>query len=402
MATITAATADHVGSRLVAPGFETVVARFERLFPAGRPGGGALAVRWKGQPVLDIWAGTRDRAGQRAWEADTSAMSFSTSKGVTSAVVHRMVDRHELDLDRPVAAYWPAFAAHGKGHVTLRQVLTHQAGLHNVRDLVDDANDLLVDEEMEARLAAAVPEPLPGTGPGYHGMTFGWLLSGVVRAVTGQDMASAWRRELGDELGLDGLRLGIDAPDRADVAELLAAGFDVMGLLGRVAGVTKWSRRAADALVVPGFNDLLVHPDQAILGAQMPAVTGVFTARALATLYSGLGSGEVDGHRVLSEPAANRLRIVQVTGRDYVMGIPMRWRLGYHQAFMRSRFAPRQAFGHYGFGGSGGWVDPVSDLAMGFVTNRLGTTVTPVADPRLFGLSGQVVAAARQAPAPPS
>lgn len=388
-----------VRTQIVASGFEDVAQRFAVHFDKPGNGGGALAARWKGEVVLDIWAGTRDTAGAQPWRADTSSMSFSTSKGVTAAVVHRMVDRHELDLDRPVAAYWPEFAAHGKGHVTIRQALNHEAGIHNVQDMVDDAHDLFDDEGMEARVAAAKPDPLPGTGPGYHAMTFGWILSGLLRSVTGLDMAKLWQTELCDVIGDDGLRIGIPPEEREDVAQLISSGVDPLYLLQRFRRLSPWSNKAAKALVVPGFPDLMAAPDKLILGAQMPAVTGVFTARALATLYSGLGGQEVNGQLLLSEPAADRLRIVSSRRRDYVLGIPMHWRLGYHRALMRGR-APRHAFGHYGFGGSGAWVDPVDDLSVAFVTSRLGNATTPIGDARFMGLSRRVVDAARVAPLP--
>lgn len=392
-------TAPNSQTQIVGSGFEEVASRFARHFDDPDHGGGALAVYWEGEPVLDIWAGTRDRAGRLPWSADTGSMSFSTSKGATSAVVHRLVDRHVLDLARPVAAYWPDFAANGKGHITLRQVLTHQAGLHNVRALVDNARDLLDDEAMEARIAAATPKPLPGSGPGYHAMTFGWIISGMLRAVTGLDMATLWRRELAEVIGDDGLRIGLPRDDWDEVAQLIATGVDPMDLLERVSGWTPWTRKAAQALLVDGFHDLVVDPGNEVLGAQMPAVTGVFTARSLAALYTGLGGHEINGQRLLSEPAADRLRIVQSRRRDYVLGIPMYWRLGYHQAFMAGR-SPRKAFGHYGFGGSGAWVNPVDNLAVGFVTNRLGTASTPIADPRFFRMSKWVVDAAKRAPRP--
>ncbi len=385
----------------VAPGFARVAERFERTFAAPDAGGGALAVRWRGVPVVDTWTGTRDRAHLRPWLADTGSVSFSTSKGVTAAVVHRFLDRHELQLDRPLAAWWPAFAANGKGHVTVRDVLTHQAGLHNVRDLIDGPLDLLDDEGMEARLAATTPDPLPGNGPGYHAMTFGWILSGLLRAVTGRGMHELWQEELAQPLGLTGLRIGVPPPDRAHVAELLETSWDFPRMLNGLPGLTSWARRASEAMGVEGLNDLFMDPELQVLGAQMPAVNGVFTARDLATLYAALGGREVNGVRLLSEAASDRLRIVQETKRDYVMGIPMHWRLGYHRAFMAGR-RPRHAFGHYGFGGSGAWVDPVGDLAVAFVTNRLGTATTPLGDVRFFRLSTEVVKAVRSAPPPES
>lgn len=391
--------ADPPAVPLVAPGFEGVAARFAAHFQGPNDGGGALAVRWRGVPVVDTWAGTRDRAGKRPWLAETGAPSFSTSKGVTAAVVHRFLDRHELQLDRPVAAWWPEFGARGKGGITVRDVLTHQAGLHDVRRLVDSVEDLLHDQEMEARLAAAAPDPLPGNGPGYHAMTFGWIVSGLMRAATGQSMADLWDVELAQPLGLTGLRIGIPLDDRPHVAELLETPWDFAAMLDRLPGITPWARHAREAMGVRGLDELFREPDARALGAQMPAVNGVFTARDLATLYAGLGGREVDGARVLSEAAADRLRIVQEKGRDYVLGIPMHWRLGYHRAFMAGR-RPRQAFGHYGFGGSGAWVDPVGDLSVAFVTNRLGSATTPLGDARLFRLSTQVVRATRSAPRP--
>ncbi len=383
----------------VAPGFEGVARQFEGLFTRPSDGGGALAVRWRGIPVVDVWAGTRDRAHRRPWLPDTGSVSFSTSKGITAAVIHRLLDRHVLQLDRPVAAWWPEFGAHGKGAITIRDVLTHDAGLHNVRDLIDDVSDLLDDQEMEARIAAAAPEPLPGNGPGYHAMTFGWILSGLVRAATGSDMRQLWLEELARPLGLTGIRIGILGDDRPHVAELLETGWDFPSMLDALPGVLPWARRASEAMGIHGLNELFLEPDLRILGAQMPAVNGVFTARDLATVYTGLGGHEVDGVRLLSDAAADRLRIVQTSRRDYVMGIRMHWRLGFHRAFMAGR-RPRHAFGHYGFGGSGAWVDPVADLAVAFVTNRLGTATTPLGDVRFFRLSSSVVRAARSAPPP--
>ena len=131
-----------------------------------------------------------------------------------------------------------------------------------------------------------------------------------------------------------------------------------------------------------------------MLFAQMPAVNGVFTARALATMYGALANGgTVDGTELLSRRTVHEAGRVVTRDRDYILGLRMRWRLGYHQAFTGLR-SPRRAFGHFGFGGSGGWADPSSGISVGFVTNRLGTATTPMADARLIRLGSLITSAA--------
>jgi CubicO group peptidase (beta-lactamase class C family) len=144
------------------------------------------------------------------------------------------------------------------------------------------------------------------------------------------------------------------------------------------------TRYLAEALLIDGFERLIFQdPDRRILDTEMPAANGVFTARSLARMYAALATdGSVDGVRILSPETLHEAGRVQNRGRDYVLGLPMRWRLGYHQAFTVGRPAWK-AFGHFGYGGSGAWADPESGLSLAFVTNRLGSVTTPVGDVRL-------------------
>src|SRR3954471_306509 len=141
------------GGGHTAPGFGPVERAFDRLGGRHR-GGGALAVRLRGETVVDLWTGYADRHGTRPWTPDTLAISFSTTKGVASTVIPRLADRGELDYDEPVAKYWPEFAVGGKEDVTVRHLLTHRAGLHSVRAVADEAEDLLDHVGLEHRLAA--------------------------------------------------------------------------------------------------------------------------------------------------------------------------------------------------------------------------------------------------------
>src|SRR6516164_379736 len=187
------------------PHFDCVVRSFSTMFPGRRVGGGALAVYVDGQPVVDVWKGWADRGGHLPWSADTDPMVFSASKGMTATVIHRLADRGLIDYEAPVAEHWPEFAANGKGALTVREVMRHTAGLSGLRGATKE--DLLDHVVMEERLAAAAPGRLLGKSA-YHALTFGWLMSGLARAVTGKDMRVLFREELAEPLNSDGFHLG--------------------------------------------------------------------------------------------------------------------------------------------------------------------------------------------------
>jgi CubicO group peptidase (beta-lactamase class C family) len=371
--------------------FGPVAELFAKLVP---PGGGALVVRQGGRTVLDLCTGWADRAQTRPWSPETLALSFSTTKGVASTVVHRLAERGELAYDEPVATYWPEFAVGGKGRVTVRDLLTHRAGLWSVRAVARRPEDLLDHLAMEERLAArAVRAPTERSA--YHAITYGWLIAGLVRRVTGgRGLAELVRTEVAEPLGADGLHIGVKETSREFVAEFVGSGLRHLGgasryitpVLTRLAP----TRAAHDALVAAGFHELFEGSEPSIWNTEMPAVNGALSADSLARLYGALANGGADGGaRLLKEETVRNLGRVQVRSGDLVLGLRMRWRLGYHHAFSTGRQTPR-AFGHYGFGGSGGWADPDLGLSLGFVTNRIGSLTTPMADLTLFRLSRAV------------
>src|ERR1700760_4853142 len=187
------------------PRFASVIRIFAGLFPGRRFGGGTLSVYIEGKPVVDVWLGWSDRAGEVPWTADTGAMVFSATKGVSSTVIHRLADRGLLSYDDPVAEYWPEFAANGKSDITVRDVLRHRSGLSHLRGVTK--TELMDHLLMEERLAAAPVDPLRGV-QAYHALTYGWLLSGLARAVTGKGMRELIRREVAQPLNTDGIHLG--------------------------------------------------------------------------------------------------------------------------------------------------------------------------------------------------
>jgi len=384
-----------------APGFEPVRRAFARIVGRG-PGGGAFTVQVRGETVVNLWTGIADRAGARPWTPDTLAISFSTTKGVASTVIHRLADRGVLDYDEPVASYWPEFGAGGKGRVTVRDLLTHRAGLHSIRAVARRVEDLLDHVAMEDKLAArAVSAPTPRSA--YHAITYGWLLAGLARRITGYGLADLARIEITEPLGITGLHIGVPDEARELVAEPVGA---ALRQLVSTADMTaplwsRWraSRTTMEALHVPGFHCLFEGAEPPIWRTEMPAVNGVISARALADMYAPLANGGRAGElKFLRPETMDTLGRVQLRTRDAVLGVRMRWRLGYHHAFATGRGAPL-AFGHYGYGGSGGWADPVTGLSVGFVTNRIGSLTTPLGDLNLFRLN-RVVRQCHAAPAP--
>jgi CubicO group peptidase (beta-lactamase class C family) len=350
------------------PNFSCAVRGFASTFPGRRFGGGALAVYLDGQPVVDVWTGWSDRRGQLPWKADTAPMIFSASKGMASTVIHRLADRGLIDYDAPVAEYWPEFGANGKSALTVREVMRHRAGLSGLRGATKE--DLLDHLVMEERLAAAAPGRLLGK-PAYHALTYGWLMSGLARAVTGKGMRALIRDELAQPLGTDGLHLGrppAEAPTR--VAEIITP----QNMPGNPAlnyAVVKLGTQLSGGFRSMYFDGLIaaVRGEIPLLDAEMPAANGVATARALARMYGAIANGgEIDGSQFLSRELVAGLTGRRSLKRDRNILVPLSFHLGYHSVPFGNLMP---GFGHVGMGGSFGWADPSTGVAFAFVHNRL-------------------------------
>lgn len=391
------ATSPPVAAPFTDPRFRPLVESFRQLFQRRKDGGGAIAVYQHGMPLVDVWAGYADVETGRPWEADTTAMSFSTSKGVASSLVHRLVQRGVLDVDEPIATWWPEFAAQGKGDILLRDLLTHTAGMHRIRGVAETPGDLLRHERIAERLAARAPEPERGV-PAYHAMTYGYLVAAIVERATGRRWTEVLAEEVAAPLGLQGLHIGTPP----DAHERIAPFFQSLGPLGiDVAKVGHYVKRLprmrpfVDALLPHGFDSFLNSP--AMWEAVIPAANGVFDARSLAKLYATMANGgEVDGVRFWEPAVLEEMGKVRNRERDRVLGFTMRWRLGFHGAFVASGPQPKMGFGHFGLGGSGAWADPETGMSIAFVTNRLGTATTPIADVRLAKLGAVALRCARE------
>ncbi len=384
---------DHMEG-FVHPDFAPVAEKLHQLMSKrSTVGGAAVAVYHHGELVVDVWDGDRDATGNR-WERDTMATSFSTTKGVVATVAHRLVDRGELSYDEPVASYWPEFGGPGKDHITVRHLLSHQAAMHPIRPLVPSAEIMLHWDEMVAILAAAGPAWRPGVRPGYHALTYGWLVGEVIRRVSGLTVNDAVQRELVAPLGLDSMFVGLPPDERQRAADLLFDEKAERRLDRMIAVFERFDRFApfVDAMVVDDLVDLF--GTHRVHDGEIPAANGVFSARDLARMYAALATPECfDDPPLVSAATMRDATAIQTDARDVVIGFPMRWRLGYHLAATTAGILPN-GFGHFGFGGSGAWGDPDTGLAVAMVLNQVAGT--PFGDTRLLRIGGAAVRASRR------
>ncbi|MEV3932312.1 MULTISPECIES: serine hydrolase domain-containing protein [unclassified Streptomyces] len=364
--------------------FGAVREAFEANFAERDELGAAVTVLLDGDPVVDLWGGWADGDRTRPWERDTVVNVWSTTKGPTALCAHILIDRGLLDLDAPVAHYWPEFAAAGKESVRVRHLLSHRSGVAGLRDPHTLAE--LYDWELTtARLAATEPWWEPGTRSGYHAISYGFLVGEVVRRITGLLPGEFLRQEVTGPLSID-FTVGLPEKDAGRVAELVqpkAVAREQATLFAAMEPL------AIASLLNPGTG-IAAANTPGWRAAEIPAANGHGTARAVASLYGILaGRGTLDGRRILSEEAAERVREGQGSCRDLVLGAGFAHEtelgLGLWLSGPNGSYGPNpRAVGHDGAGGSCGLADPESGIALGYVMNRMGPNIAD--DPRKMAL----------------
>ncbi|RSN01499.1 esterase [Streptomyces sp. WAC 01325] len=374
----------------VAEGFEPVRDAFVRNFETLGERGAALAVYRDGRRVVDLWGGTKDVDGTEPWQRGTAQVVRSATKGVAAAVLLALWQRGQLDLDAPVAEYWPEFKARGKERVLVRHVLNHRAGLP-VLDRPLTPQESLDPLRGPEAVAAQAPEWEPGTEHGYHALTYGWMLDGIVRRVTGKGTGEWIADEIAGPLGAElwlGLPAGEEAAGRAGRVGRVEAPEPASGavLKARPKRSVTDAYQDPDSLTRRAFAAITPFPDQndpAYRASALPATNGIATADGLARVYAAL-IGEVDGVRLLDTATVERARAEESSGPDRVLVVNTRFGLGYMLHGTASPLLGPGSFGHPGRGGALGFADPEAGIALGYVTNGFRKTVT--ADPRAQGL----------------
>lgn len=362
------------------PRFEPV-ARLVRKQIAHYGGGAAAAVFLEGEPVVDIWAGASRHDGS-TWNRDTMSICYSGTKGITATLVHMLATEGAIDYEEPVSSYWPEFGCNGKERITVRQLLSHQAGLHKLTHLIEKLTDILDWELIVSRLEKARPDFAPGTANAYQALTFGWLVGELIRRVSGSTVPELVAQRMARPLGLDGLYIGDADSEMArlpDFVGLPPLQRDQPRPLSIDYHPPFWirSRRIRElwrrGLTPKNLRALFTHP--AFWKACLPSMNGVATARSLAKMYAALAlGGEIDGVRLLSEEIVRRASEVQTRRTDKVTIYPLHWKLGYHRADAFVLDVP-EAFGHFGLGGAGGWANPELRLSFAFLHSGFPLTV---------------------------
>ena len=359
--------------------FEAARDAFAELFEDAQERGAALCVQVGGETVLDLWAGIADKDGQEAWQSDTLLNLFSCTKPFAAVALLQLVAEGRLELDAPVARYWPEFAAAGKARISVRQLLCHRAGLPAIRATLP-AEALYDWDTMTAALAAEEPWWTPGEAHGYAPITYGWLVGELIRRADGRGPGESIAARIARPLGLD-FHVGLADQEFHRVAHIARA----KGNLGDAAAqrLLKCMMTEPNSLSTRSFT----NPPSIMTSTnkpewrrmQQPAANGHGNARSLAGFYAALLDGQLLDAQELAEMTREHSQ-----GEDLTLLTATRFGLGcmldQTDVANATYGMGRLAFGHPGAGGSTGFADPERDLAFGFVTNTLGPYV--LMDPR--------------------
>jgi CubicO group peptidase (beta-lactamase class C family) len=347
-----------------APGFEPVAEAFGRLLAASDARGQFCAYA-RGQRVVDLWGGD-DVA------PDDLQGVFSSSKGVSAICIALLVQRGALDLDATVSRYWPEFAGGGKGDVSVRVALSHQAGIPGMEPQLT-LEEVIDHDTAAARLAAQIPHWQPGKAHGYHGLTIGTIMDELVRRIEGIPVAEFFRKEIGDPRGIDFyLRTPEDVDQRVRMLLPAAPTPDQQKQLGG-------PPMAPDSLSGMAFNLAAAAAGRgeplsnirAVRASGQAAVAGVGSARGLARLYA-MCIGEVDGFpRLLTDTTIARVTQIQTAGEDLVLRFATRYGIVFQKNDDRVTYGSHQAFGHDGAGGSIGIADPWHGVSYAWIPRRM-------------------------------
>ena len=374
------------------PQFQGVRDLFEQAFRQGDELGASVCITLEGETVVDLFGGYADEARTQPWQRDSLVNVFSTTKGMTALCALRLVEEGRLDLDAPVAKYWPEFAAGGKTDLPVRYLLSHRAGMAAVKAPLPPGS-LYEWETMTNALAAQEPWWTPGEAHGYHAVTFGFLVGEVVRRITGRSLGTYFREQLAAPLGLD-FHIGLPESEEKRVSAL------VQGPVHTEGGPDLFERIMADpeSLLAKAFINPPLLPTDANSrewrAAEIPAANGHGTAAALARVYAALSlGGDLDGVHVLSPEIIEQARTEQSLGKDLILPLVSRFGLGFGMPPAEEPVGPNfRVFGHAGAGGSYGQADPENRMSFGYTMNLMHSGVW-IVDPRPRALLAAAYAA---------
>jgi CubicO group peptidase (beta-lactamase class C family) len=346
------------------PAFEPLRGAFAAASLLDTRGGGALSVFHEGMLVAELVTGTG--AGSAPRTPDTTQVVFSCSKGVVATALLLLIERGKLDLDAPMAQYWPEFGEHGKGELLVRHVVSHMSGQPSFR--VPVALDAFADDVfVESVVASDEPWWAPNTQIAYQSMSYGALCGGLIRRISGESTGSFVQREIAAPLGLD-LWIGLPEEREQDVAPLQHLPLEEQAVAtDNPASVAQVENpRVLHSPEVECWNTRAFH------AAEIPAAGGITTATSLARLYACLANGgTLDGHQLLLPQIVELGRTTISDGPEAFNGDPMRFGVGFMLAMATARVYDEGEFGHSGYGGQAAGAWPERNASFTYLTTAL-------------------------------
>jgi CubicO group peptidase (beta-lactamase class C family) len=369
----------HAIHGMVDDGFGRVMDEFVRNFDERRDLGAGCTVYVDGKLVVDLWGGIADSRTGRPFEHDSSTVIFSCTKGVMAVCAYLLVQQGRLDLDAPIAQYWPEFAQAGKDRITVRDAMAHRAGLSYLDE------DLTFDEAVSwdpviRAIERQAPHNTPSEGHAYHAITIGWILGEVIRRVTGVSAGRFFRESLGDPLGLD-LWIGLPESERRKVAWMeiplpdepsdVAKAFAELALLPHL----ERAMTLGKAFAFPTDNGVVAFNNPRIQAAEIPGAAGIGSAASLARLYAACVS-PVDGIGPLLTPASIADGLIVRSAGPQLTGQPddgARWGSGFQIASPPNvPMLGATSFGHTGAGGQLAFADLEHRAGFAYVSDQMG------------------------------
>ena len=349
--------------------FDPVADAFRDGFDSGRDVGACCAATLDGELVVDLWGGFTDRRKSQPWRQDTLVCMFSVTKAMTAICLLQAVDRGLVELDQPVAHYWPEFAKHGKDSISVRQLMSHRAGLIGFHQPV--SKEIYYHwEDMVAALAEESPWWDPGSRHGYHARTFGYLLGEVLRRVSGLTVGEWFREELAAPLKLD-FAIGVPTADLERCAQILPTRVRAGEKTILPEPMQRMMRDFYDVSTPTGaaFQNPALGPGYMnsadFRQAEMPALNGHGTARAVARLYGNI-------NELLSTSVIDEATRTHSLGPDEVLKSITRFGLGFQLYQEEAPIGIRDgSFGHSGAGGSMAFYDPESKIGFCYAMNQM-------------------------------
>lgn len=356
--------------------FAPVREAFEANFRDGSEVGASVAVSIEGEYVVDLWGGYRDAAKTLPWEQDTIVNVYSSTKTMAALCLLVLADRGEVDLYGKVAKYWPEYAQNGKEATEVRHFLSHSAGLSGMDEPF--AGDAVYEwDRMIHALERQAPWWEPGTASGYHALTQGHLIGEVVRRVTGKTLGTFFREEIAGPLGAD-FHIGTPREAWPRIAELIPPASPPAG------------DAPADSVAARTFRNPAVSADDAATDgwrlAEIPAANGHGNARSIVRVQTAVANlGSAWGVQLLSEAGARRVFDEQSFSEDLVLGVPIRFGMGYGLTSDQLPMGPNPHIAYWGgWGGSTVVVDQDARMCVSYVMNRMEADL--LGDMRGFGI----------------